>query len=82
VRRDANEQKVLAQVIAKLSPLVPVLRVQVVKDDWQHSSSSLFSTSPQVSFAPSPFTSVQPNNNLLFSGVKSFDADKFPFKPH
>ncbi|XP_059470542.1 zinc transporter 6-A-like [Neocloeon triangulifer] len=81
VRRDADEQKVLAQVIARLSPIVPVLRVQVVKDDWQHSSSSLFS-SPQVAFPPSPFTSVQPNNNLLFSGVTSLDPDKFPFKPH
>lgn len=79
VRRDADEQLVLAHVVARLSPLVPVLRVQVVKDDWQHSS-SLFAPSP-ATFAPSPFTPAQPNNNLLFSGASSLDPDKFPYKP-
>lgn len=36
VRRDANEQAVLAQVTGKLSRHIPpeLLAVQVVKDDW------------------------------------------------
>ncbi|KAF4524626.1 hypothetical protein B566_EDAN013877 [Ephemera danica] len=79
VRRDADEQLVLAHVMARLSPLVPVLRVQVVKDDWSHSS-PFFASTP-IAFPPSPFTPVQPNNNLLFSGASSLDPDKFPYKP-
>ncbi|CAK8694762.1 unnamed protein product [Clavelina lepadiformis] len=34
VRRDADEQMVLAHVTNRLSPLVTQLTVQVVKDDW------------------------------------------------
>ena len=36
IRRDANEQAVLAQVIQKLAPLVPPsqLTIQVSKDSW------------------------------------------------
>ncbi|KAG8230995.1 hypothetical protein J437_LFUL010011 [Ladona fulva] len=34
IRREANEQLVLAQVVTCLSHLVPVLTVQVFKDDW------------------------------------------------
>jgi hypothetical protein len=36
VRRDANEQQVLSQVIAKFAPFITPrnLTVQVVKDDW------------------------------------------------
>lgn len=34
VRRDADEQMVLAHVTNRLSQLVPLLTVQVVKDDW------------------------------------------------
>ncbi|XP_042233924.1 zinc transporter 6-like isoform X2 [Homarus americanus] len=41
IRRDANEQMVLAHVRERLSPLVPLLTVQVFKDDWTRSSTTL-----------------------------------------
>ncbi|KAK8396935.1 hypothetical protein O3P69_005137 [Scylla paramamosain] len=41
IRRDANEQKVLAHVRERLSPLVPLLTVQVFKDDWTRSATTL-----------------------------------------
>ncbi|XP_068183142.1 zinc transporter 6 [Antennarius striatus] len=34
IRRDANEQLVLAHVTNRLLPLVPTLTVQIFKDDW------------------------------------------------
>lgn len=34
VRRDADEQLVLAHVKSRFSSLVPILTIQVVKDDW------------------------------------------------
>ncbi|EDO40267.1 predicted protein, partial [Nematostella vectensis] len=39
IRRDANEQMVLAHVINKLSHLVSDLTIQVFKDDWIRSTS-------------------------------------------
>lgn len=41
IRRDANEQMVLAHIRERLSPLVPLLTVQVFKDDWTRSSTTL-----------------------------------------
>ncbi|XP_069184008.1 zinc transporter 6 [Procambarus clarkii] len=41
IRRDANEQMVLAHVRERISPLVPLLTVQVFKDDWTRSSTTL-----------------------------------------
>ena len=47
VRRDANEQAVLAQVANKLAHLVPPknLTVQIVKDDWALNATPLRSGS-------------------------------------
>ncbi|EEC08656.1 cation efflux protein/ zinc transporter, putative [Ixodes scapularis] len=39
VRRDADEQLVLAHIVDRLSGLVPELTVQVFKDEWAWSSS-------------------------------------------
>lgn len=41
IRRDANEQMVLAHIRERLYPLVPLLTVQVFKDDWTRSSTTL-----------------------------------------
>lgn len=38
IRRDANEQMVLAHVYHRLSNLVAVLAVQIFKDDWTRPS--------------------------------------------
>ena len=38
VRRDADEQMVLAHVYHRLSNLINVLTVQIFKDDWSHPS--------------------------------------------
>jgi len=40
VRRDANEQLVLSHLTNQLSSLVPVLTIQVFKDDWTRSSAT------------------------------------------
>ncbi|KAH9375913.1 hypothetical protein HPB48_012553 [Haemaphysalis longicornis] len=44
VRRDANEQLVLAHVVDRLSALVPELTVQVFKDEWAWSRAAPFHT--------------------------------------
>ncbi|KAK4327784.1 hypothetical protein Pmani_001754 [Petrolisthes manimaculis] len=41
IRRDANEQMVLAHVRERLATLVPLLTIQVYKDDWTRSSTTL-----------------------------------------
>ncbi|XP_076034885.1 zinc transporter 6-A-like [Oratosquilla oratoria] len=41
VRRDANEQVVLSHVRDRLLPIVPLLTIQVFKDDWTRSSTTL-----------------------------------------
>ncbi|KAH7971726.1 zinc transporter 6 [Rhipicephalus sanguineus] len=42
VRRDANEQLVLAHIVDRLSGLVPELTVQVFKDEWAWSRATAF----------------------------------------
>ncbi|CAJ1066895.1 zinc transporter 6 [Xyrichtys novacula] len=51
IRRDANEQLVLAHVTNRLMPLVSTLTVQIFKDDW---------TRPLLTGALSSSTSVPP----------------------
>ncbi|XP_078729347.1 zinc transporter 6 [Lampetra fluviatilis] len=48
VRRDANEQLVLAHVTSRLSTLVSHLTVQIFKDDWSRASVSTTSLAPSV----------------------------------
>uniref|UniRef100_A0A672FFC8 Solute carrier family 30 member 6 n=2 Tax=Salarias fasciatus TaxID=181472 RepID=A0A672FFC8_SALFA len=57
IRRDANEQLVLAHVTNRLLPLVSTLTVQIFKDDWTRplltgALSSSSSSSPSSSAAP------------------------------
>lgn len=51
IRRDANEQLVLAHVTNRLMPLVSTLTVQIFKDDWTRPllTGALSSTSSSVS---------------------------------
>ncbi|KAK3580009.1 hypothetical protein CHS0354_001670 [Potamilus streckersoni] len=46
VRRDADEQLVLAHVHNRLSNLVPILTIQIFKDDWTRASSYSKMNSP------------------------------------
>ncbi|XP_068423992.1 zinc transporter 6 [Clinocottus analis] len=55
IRRDANEQLVLAHVTNRLLPLVSTLTVQIFKDDWTRPllTGTLSSSSSSSSSAPS-----------------------------
>uniref|UniRef100_A0A7N6FH49 Cation efflux protein transmembrane domain-containing protein n=1 Tax=Anabas testudineus TaxID=64144 RepID=A0A7N6FH49_ANATE len=64
IRRDANEQLVLAHVTNRLLPLVSTLTVQIFKDDWTRPllSGTLTSSSPVPPLGPAekldPLTST------------------------
>ncbi|XP_072293363.1 zinc transporter 6 [Eucyclogobius newberryi] len=65
IRRDANEQLVLAHVTNRLMPLVSTLTVQIFKDDWSRppltgalASPSLPPVGPSEGYSPLP--SVDP----------------------
>ncbi|KAL5008541.1 hypothetical protein ScPMuIL_014122 [Solemya velum] len=49
VRRDADEQMVLAHVYSRLSNLVPILTIQIFKDDWNRASTYNILGSPAFS---------------------------------
>lgn len=71
IRRDANEQLVLAHVTNRLLPLVSTLTVQIFKDDW---------TRPLLSSAlssPSAASSQLPNEGYS-SSSSSFPPALFP----
>lgn len=63
VRRDAEEQMVLAHVYNRLSNLVSRLTVQIVKDDWTRGSSYnlLAGSSFPSPFPPTPGTLKGPS---------------------
>ncbi|XP_046387411.1 zinc transporter 6-like [Ischnura elegans] len=58
IRREADEQLVLAQVVTCLSRLVPVLTVQVFKDDWSRGM-------PVVSIPPLTSPSLHHANSVF-----------------
>ncbi|KAF7247127.1 hypothetical protein EG68_09827 [Paragonimus skrjabini miyazakii] len=60
VRRDADEQLVLAHVTSRLSNLVKYLTVQVYKDDWTRTSATL--SWPPASVAVSNLLPIRPLN--------------------
>ncbi|GAB1599797.1 zinc transporter 6-like isoform X2 [Argonauta hians] len=68
VRRDADEQMVLAHVYNRLSNLVSELTIQIFKDDWTRSAMTyhLPSTPPFSSYTPPLVSagSVTPGNTL------------------
>ncbi|ESN92259.1 hypothetical protein HELRODRAFT_194308 [Helobdella robusta] len=49
IRRDADEQMVLAHVYQRLSTIIPLLNVQIFKDDWLRGGASVSSS---YSFGP------------------------------
>ncbi|XP_065192936.1 zinc transporter 6-A-like [Sycon ciliatum] len=53
IRRDANEQEVLAQVITRLSAVVSHLTIQTFKEDWSIPSSTTTNTIPTNSHSHS-----------------------------
>uniref|UniRef100_A0A1A7YA39 Solute carrier family 30 (Zinc transporter), member 6 n=1 Tax=Iconisemion striatum TaxID=60296 RepID=A0A1A7YA39_9TELE len=88
IRRDANEQLVLAHVTNRLLPLVSTLTVQIFKDDWTRPLLTSALTSPSAapplvppegyaSFSSSSFPPV-----LLHSGTGDLDPlTSTPSKP-
>uniref|UniRef100_UPI00398F7EE1 zinc transporter 6 isoform X2 n=1 Tax=Pristiophorus japonicus TaxID=55135 RepID=UPI00398F7EE1 len=67
IRRDANEQLVLAHVTNRLSTLVKILTVQIFKDDWIR---------PSLVTAPIPGNMLNPldhTNIAALSAVKPLD---------
>ncbi|XP_040906296.1 zinc transporter 6 [Toxotes jaculatrix] len=87
IRRDANEQLVLAHVTNRLLPLVSTLTVQIFKDDWTRPllTGALSSSSPSVpplglaeGYAPLSSSSLPP---LLSSGGELDPLTSTPSKP-
>ncbi|XP_078593669.1 zinc transporter 6-A-like [Branchiostoma floridae x Branchiostoma japonicum] len=54
IRRDANEQMVLAHVTNRLSNLVTVLTIHIFKDDWTRASLSSSSYAPRQPYTSTP----------------------------
>ncbi|XP_068597065.1 zinc transporter 6 [Brachionichthys hirsutus] len=74
IRRDANEQLVLAHVTNRLLPLVPALTVQIFKDDW---------TGPFLTGVLSPASSVSapPPPAEVYAGLSSLPPPPPPSDP-
>ncbi|KAM7385195.1 hypothetical protein PAMP_001290 [Pampus punctatissimus] len=88
IRRDANEQLVLAHVTNRLLPLVSTLTVQIFKDDWTRplltgslssSSSSGAPLGPAEGYAAFSSSSLPPL--LLSSGAELDPLTSTPSKP-
>ncbi|XP_056147676.1 zinc transporter 6 [Lampris incognitus] len=90
IRRDANEQLVLAHVANRLLPLVSTLTVQIFKDEWTRPpllTGTLSSTGPQhlgpvedYMAVPSSFSSFYPPG-LLSAGGEMDPMTSTPSKP-
>ncbi|GFO14343.1 Zinc transporter 6 [Plakobranchus ocellatus] len=80
VRRDADEQLVLAHVYNRLNNLVSRLTIQIFKDDWSRAS-----TYPSAVLGPSPFSagapgfSMSPGSGGTPPRVASPSVDNSPF---
>lgn len=73
VRRDADEQMVLAHVHNRLSNLVSELTIQIFKDDWSRSSSVYhLPTTASFSTYPPPMTSTGHNYSRIGSTTDNF----------
>uniref|UniRef100_A0A1A8QSC3 Solute carrier family 30 (Zinc transporter), member 6 n=1 Tax=Nothobranchius pienaari TaxID=704102 RepID=A0A1A8QSC3_9TELE len=88
IRRDANEQLVLAHVTNRLLPLVSTLTVQIFKDDWTRPLLTSALTSPSAApplVPPEGYTSFSSSSfpQVLFpSGKGEFDPlTSTPSKP-
>lgn len=77
VRRDADEQLVLAHVVDRLSNLVSVLTVQVFKDEWTVRKGGF--TAPSAQLLPLPSSSPAlplPHSNSVSSNQ---NGNSFPY---
>uniref|UniRef100_A0A8C4HQI1 Cation efflux protein transmembrane domain-containing protein n=1 Tax=Dicentrarchus labrax TaxID=13489 RepID=A0A8C4HQI1_DICLA len=87
IRRDANEQLVLAHVTNRLLPLVSTLTVQIFKDDWTRplltgalsSSASIAPLGPAEGYAALSSSSLPPM--LMSSGGELDPLTSTPAKP-
>ncbi|KAF0297494.1 Zinc transporter 6-B [Amphibalanus amphitrite] len=74
VRRDAKEQEVLSKVSARFASLVHVLTVQVFKDDWTRSQTTLHLLTSsalaldQTTYAPPRYATPRLNNDYSSRG--------------
>ncbi|XP_056291128.1 zinc transporter 6 isoform X2 [Pseudoliparis swirei] len=87
IRRDANEQLVLAHVTNRLLPLVSTLAVQIFKDDWTRPlltgtlSSSSSATSSAPTLGPEGYATSSVPPPLLTSGGEMDPLTSTPSKP-
>ncbi|XP_041352829.1 zinc transporter 6-A-like [Gigantopelta aegis] len=76
VRRDADEQLVLAHVFSRLSSLVSVLTIQIFKDDWTRASTYAMVGSPAFGYqSPIPALSTRAQSPVDISlSLSSFQS--------
>lgn len=60
VRRDANDQLVLAHVYSRLSAMISHLTVQIFKDDWSRSSAYQIINNTSLPPMPPAVTPIKP----------------------
>ena len=74
VRRDADEQLVLAHVFSRLSSLVSLLTIQIFKDDWTRTSAYAMVGSPAFGYqSPLPTLSTRAQSPVDIS-LSSFQS--------
>lgn len=78
VRRDADEQMVLAHVYHRLSNLISVLNVQIFKDDWMRSNYTLHSDLMKPEKTPW----LNPNPSSSQIGIGSSQTTTPLYVPH
>lgn len=86
VRRDADEQLVLAHVYNRLSNLVSCLTIQIFKDDWSRSSTYTAATLNAPSFpgfnmpsrVTSPTHDVKHMSPLSFPSMQNYRMNVVP----
>lgn len=81
VRRDANDQLVLAHVYSRLSSLVSYLTIQIFKDDWSRSSAYQIihgsATPPLTPIRPLQPPSHIDRHSLPLSSVTPFTSTPY-----
>ena len=81
VRRDADEQLVLAHVFCRLSSLVSLLTVQIFKDDWTRTSAYAMVGSPAFGYqspVPALSTRAQSPVDISLSSFQTSTQYKLP----
>ncbi|XP_034721472.1 zinc transporter 6, partial [Etheostoma cragini] len=83
IRRDANEQLVLAHVTNRLLPLVSTLTVQIFKDDWTRPllSGTLSSPSQVPPLGPEGYAAPPSSSSAALPPLLSDPLTSTPSKP-